>query len=106
VNKSIIGGLVALCLFTFNVSKSYSQTPIQPGCQSLDKAKKQIEDKHGEKLIFRGLSHRGHITFIYYNDTSGTWSAVIVRPETSNLLCMVDAGSTGETIHKDKTIKW
>ena len=44
MNKSIIGGLVALCLFTFNVSKSYSQTPMQQGCQSLDKAKKQIEE--------------------------------------------------------------
>ncbi len=106
MNKSIIGGLIALCLFTFNVSKSYSQTPIQPGCQNLEKAKSTIEDKHGERLIFRGLSRRGHLTFIYYNDTSGTWSAVIIRPETSTQLCMVDAGSTGETIHKDKTIKW
>ena len=106
MNKSIIGGLVALCLFTFNVSKSYSQTPMQPSCQSLDKAKRQIEDKHGEKLIFRGLSNRGHLTFIYYNATSATWSALIVRPETSNLLCMVDAGSTGEIVSKNDTIRW
>ena len=72
----------------------------------MHKAKKQIEDKHGEKLIFRGLSHRGHITFVYYNDTSATWSAVIVRPETSTQLCMVDAGSTGEIVSKNDTIRW
>lgn len=105
----IIGGFIALCLFMFNVSKSYGKTVSQSGCETLENAKIQIEDKHGEKLIFRGISARGHVTFIYYNTTSSTWTAAIIRPETTDMLCLVDAGLAGEIMEiKDSKnkIKW
>ena len=35
---------------------------------------------HKEKLIFRGISARGHVTFIHLNTDTQTWTAAIVRP--------------------------
>ena len=106
MSKIIKGGLIALCLFMFNVSASYSQVPVRSGCKDLAEAKITIQDKHGEQIVFRGISARGHVTFIFLNATSGTWTAAIVRPEASQQLCWVDSGFTGEQIKKKDDIKW
>ena len=75
-------------------------------CKDLAEAKITIQEKHGEQIVFRGISARGHVTFIFLNDTSGTWTAAIVRPEASQQLCWVDSGSTGEVVKKKDEIKW
>ena len=106
MSKILKGALIGLCLLMFNVSTSYSQVPERAGCKSLEEAKTYIQDKHGEQIVFRGISSRGHITFIVNNTTSGTWTAAIRRPENSQLLCWVDSGSTGEIIKKKDEIKW
>ena len=106
MSKILKGALIGLCLFMFNVSASYSQVPERAGCKSLEDAKKYIQDKHAEQIIFRGISARGHVTFIFLNDTSGTWTAAIVRPEASQQLCWVDSGFTGEQIKKKDGISW
>ena len=106
MSKILKGALIGLCLFMFNVSASYSQVPERAGCKSLEDAKKYIQDKHAEQIIFRGISARGHITFIFLNATSGTWTAAIVRPENSQLLCWVDSGFTGEQMKKKDGISW
>jgi hypothetical protein len=103
--KFIIGGLIALCLSLFYVSNAKSQTKPEPGCKLLKDATEFIEKKHGENNIFRGLSRKGHLTFIYYNSGSGTWTAAIVRPSNPTQLCIVDDGTTGEVIHKDNVLK-
>ena len=45
-------------------------------------------------------------SFIFLNDTSGTWTAAIVRPEASQQLCWVDSGFTGEQMKKKDGISW
>ena len=104
--KILKGALIGLCLFMFNVSASYSQIPMRTGCKDLAAAKITIQEKHGEQIIFRGISARGHVTFIFLNATSGTWTAAIVRPENSQLLCWVDSGFTGEVMKKKDDIRW
>ncbi len=106
MTKTFIGGLLALCIIAFNASASYSQVPMRTGCHDLAEAKNIIKDKHGEEIIFRGISARGHITFIFFNATSATWTAAIVRPESSQLLCWVDSGFTGERIPNNKPVRW
>ena len=106
MSKILKGALIGLCLFMFNVSASYSQIPERLGCKSLEEAKTYIQDKHAEQIIFRGISARGHVTFIFLNDTSGTWTAAIVRPEASQQLCWVDSGFTGEQIKKKDDTSW
>ena len=65
MSKILKGALIGLCLFMFNISASYSQVPERSGCKSLEEAKTYIQEKHGEQIIFRGISARGHITFIF-----------------------------------------
>ena len=79
---------------------------MRTGCKDLAEAKINIQEKHGEQIVFRGISARGHVTFIFLNDTSGTWTAAIVRPEASQLLCWVDSGFTGESIDKKASKIW
>jgi hypothetical protein len=55
-----------------------------------------LEGLHKEKIIFRGVSTRGHVTIIHLNKETGTWSANVILPSDINSLCMVDAGTTGE----------
>tara|TARA_R100000655_G_scaffold104904_1_gene152579 strand:+ start:2162 stop:2482 length:321 start_codon:yes stop_codon:yes gene_type:complete len=106
MTKLFIGGLIALCITMFNASASYSQVPMRSGCKDLAEAKITIQEKHGEQIVFRGISARGHVTFIFLNATSGTWTAAIVRPEASQLLCWVDSGFTGEQIKKEGAKSW
>jgi len=79
---------------------------MRTGCKDLAEAKVTIQEKHGEQIVFRGISGRGHVTFIFLNTTSGTWTAAIVRPETSQLLCWVDSGFTGEQMKKEASKNW
>ena len=106
MTKLFIGGLIALCIIAFNASASYSQVPMRTGCKDLAEAKVTIQEKHGEQIVFRGISARGHVTFIFLNTTSGTWTAAIVRPEASQLLCWVDSGFTGEQMKKEASKSW
>jgi len=109
MTKTFIGGLVALCIIAFNASASYSQVPMRTGCKDLAEAKITIQEKHGEQIIFRGISARGHVTFIHLNTDTQTWTASIVKPNDTQSMCLVDAGFTGELVdNKDsiKAFKW
>ena len=74
-------------------------------CKSIEEFKSVIIDKHGEKLVFRGISARGHVTFIHFNPKTQAWSAAIVRPTDTQNMCLVDAGFTGEVVDNVETIK-
>ena len=75
-------------------------------CKSIEDFKKVITGEHGEKLIFRGISSRGHVTFIHFNHKTQAWSAAIIRPSDTQNMCLVDAGFTGEIIDNADTIRW
>ena len=75
---------------------AYAQNPAP--CRDREQVIKFLEGAHGEELIFRGISGRGHITLIHYNSKTGTWTASIIRPQNPTLMCGVDVGSTGELI--------
>ena len=106
MTRKIIGGLIALCIIAFNASASYSQVPLRTGCHDLAEGKKIIKDKHGENIIFRGISARGHVTFIFHNADTATWTAAIVKPEASQQLCWVDSGFTGESVSNNNPVRW
>jgi len=101
----VIGGLIALCISLFYVSNAKSQAKLEPGCKLISEATEFIEKKHGENNIFRGLSRKGHLTFIYYSPETGTWTAAIVRTAKPDQLCIVDSGTMGEVLHKDNVLK-
>jgi hypothetical protein len=103
-NIIILGGLIALCLFTFNVSNSQGQEKLKAGCKYLKDAAKFIQGVHKETIVFRGLSRVGHLTFIYLNENTGTWTAAIVYPTHPSQLCIVDSGTTGEMIQEKDTV--
>ncbi len=73
---------------------AYAQNPAP--CRDRDKAITYLENVHGEELVFRGISTRGHITLIHFNSKTGEWTASIIRTQNPTLLCGVDNGGTGE----------
>jgi|TARA_R100001129_G_scaffold167176_1_gene134625 hypothetical protein len=95
----IMGGIVALCLFAFNVSQTKAQET-NPGknCRSMEKAVEFLEKNHGEFIAFRGLSIRGHVTTVYINETTGTWTALVLYPSLEHKMCVVDSGTIGEKV--------
>ena len=99
MNKILMGGIVALCLFAFNVSQSKAEET-NPGtnCRSMEEAVSFLEKNHGEFIAFRGLSIRGHVTTVYINETTGTWTALVLYPSLEHKMCVVDSGTIGEKV--------
>ena len=73
---------------------AYAQNPAP--CRDRDKAISYLENVHGEELVFRGISTRGHVTLIHFNSNTGEWTASIIRTQNPTFLCGVDNGGTGE----------
>ena len=101
-----MGGLIAICIFAFNVSQSKAQQT-NPGtnCRSMEKAIASLEKTHGEYIAFRGLSVRGHVTTIYLNKITGTWTALVLYPSLEHKMCVVDSGTIGERLEGEKENK-
>ena len=91
-------GCVVIFLFVLfmNITVSWSSVKASANCKPLPMAAGVLEGLHKEKIIFRGVSTRGHVTIIHLNKETGTWSANVILPSDINSLCMVDAGTTGE----------
>ena len=106
MNRILIGGLIAICLFAFNVPESKAQQT-NPGtnCRSMEKTVAFLEKTHGEYIAFRGLSVRGHVTTIYMNETTGTWTALVLYPSLDHKMCVVDSGTIGEKVEGKKDNK-
>ena len=104
--KILIGGLIAICLFAFNVPESKAQqTNSGTNCRSMEETVAFLEKTHGEYIAFRGLSVRGHVTTIYMNKTTGTWTALVLYPSLDHKMCVVDSGTIGEKIEGKKDNK-
>ena len=102
----LIGGLIAICLFAFNVPESKAQqTNSGTNCRSMEETVAFLEKTHGELLSFRGLSLRGHVTTIYMNETTGTWTALVLYPSLEHRMCVVDSGTIGEKVEGKKENK-
>jgi hypothetical protein len=56
MNRILMGGLIAICLFAFNVPESKAQTNPGTNCRSMEEAIAYMEKTHGEYIVFRGLS--------------------------------------------------
>ena len=107
IKKNILmGGLIAICIFAFNVSQSKAQQT-NPGtnCRSMEEAIASLEKTHGEYIAFRGLSVRGHVTTIYLNKITGTWTALVLYPSLEHKMCVVDSGTIGERLEGEKENK-
>ena len=91
-------GCVFIFLFVLfmNITVSWSSVKASATCKPLPMAAGVLEGLHKERIIFRGVSNRGHVTIIHLNKKTGTWSANVILPNDINSLCMVDAGTTGE----------
>tara|TARA_Y100000114_G_C11489662_1_gene199278 strand:+ start:49 stop:486 length:438 start_codon:yes stop_codon:yes gene_type:complete len=103
---NLMGGIIALCIFAFNVSQSKAQQT-NPGtnCRSMEEAIASLEKTHGEYIAFRGLSVRGHVTTIYLNKITGTWTALVLYPSLEHKMCVVDSGTIGERLKGEKENK-
>ena len=102
----LFGLLLVGIVIAFVEVNAETKQPQELGCRSLADFKRVIVDGHKEKLIFRGISARGHVTFINLNTDTQTWTAAIVRPNDTKSMCLVDAGFTGELIDNTDTIRW
>ena len=91
-------GCVFIFLFVLfmNITVSWSGVKVSSTCKPLPMAAGVLEGLHKERIVFRGVSARGHVTIIHLNKETGTWSANVILPNDINSLCMVDAGTTGE----------
>ena len=91
-------GCVFIFLFVLfmNITVSWSGVQASVTCKPLPMAAGVLEGIHKERIVFRGVSNRGHVTIIHLNKETGTWSANVILPTDLNSLCMVDAGTTGE----------
>tara|TARA_R100001230_G_C5664545_1_gene169137 strand:+ start:264 stop:644 length:381 start_codon:yes stop_codon:yes gene_type:complete len=87
---------ILIFVICMNISVAWSQPKSSITCKPLPIAAGIIEGIHKERIVFRGVSERGHVTIIHLNKTTGTWSANVIMPKDINSLCMVDAGTTGE----------
>lgn len=87
---------ILIFVICMNISIAWSQPKSSITCKPLPIAAGIIEGIHKERIVFRGVSERGHVTIIHLNKTTGTWSANVIMPRDINSLCMVDAGTTGE----------
>ena len=102
----LFGLLFVAIALVFTGVNAETKEPQQMGCRSIEDFKRVIIDGHKEKLIFRGISARGHVTFIHLNTDTQTWTASIIKPSDTKSMCLVDAGFTGELIDNADTIRW
>ena len=105
----LFGLLLVGIVIAFVEVNAETKQPQQLWCRNIEDFKRVIVDGHKEKLIFRGISARGHVTFIHLNADTQTWTAAIVKPNDTQSMCLVDAGFTGELVdNKDsiKAFKW
>ena len=106
IKNILMGGLIVICLFAFNVSQSKAEET-NPGtnCRPMEESVEFLEKNHGEFIAFRGLSIRGHVTTIYINETTGTWTALVLYPSLEHKMCVVDSGTIGEKVEGKKENK-
>ena len=78
-NKLVLGGIASAILLSF-INVSIAEPSPQMGCKPIPMAAGVIEGLHKERIIFRGVSNRRHVTIIHLNKDTGTWSANVIMP--------------------------
>ena len=94
MNWRLIFISIALMIFVAIAAKFAFGQEAQGNCTTTEKSSKAIKDI-GEKLVFRGISHRGHIVTIYLHG-DGKFSALVHLH--TGLSCLMDWGTNGEVI--------
>ena len=82
--------------FFFFTPQSAASQIRYPHC----KPKKEVFEflgRYGELPIFRGVSKDGHLTVVFLNRVTGSWTAVVILPNAppDKSVCIVDLGDTG-----------
>ena len=74
---------LALCLLT---APAYAEAP----CAEHDKVAAMLESQYGEIPFATGTVMAGAAAEFYRNDTTGTWTLLVIRPD--GLACIAAAG--------------
>jgi len=99
INKTrfvLISFIMVVLLVVLTCAVNAEQSMCKPMKETMDR----LKNYYKERMIFRGISARGHITLVYLNEDKGTWTASIIRPTDPTVMCGVDAGTTGEMLDK------
>lgn len=76
-----------------------SPASAQMQCGGYADAVAHLSSEYGESLAVRGMDGAGDVVEMFANPDTGTWTALIVRPD--GTACMVAAGGDFE-YHKPK----
>ena len=98
INKRwlLLGFLAFLLALFLNVSISKANIAPKMNCNNVNLAIEFLTKKFKEQMIFRGISAKGHVTMIYLNVDTGTWTATIIQPTDTSVMCSVDLGTNGQ----------
>ena len=65
-------------------------------CAPFKEADRNLQEVHGERQVFAGVTSAGSLLLIYLNPKNGSWTAIAVRPQGA-LACALGAGADGHT---------
>ena len=85
--------LVAFLIFFFSTEPRAKPSSCYPAQQLMD----DLHDLHNEKVVFRGIGMRGHVTVVTLDVKSQRWTAYVVKPVNPPMACIVDWGSSGSS---------
>ena len=71
-------------------------------CLDIKSAERNLMSRYKESKIFVGLSDKGHLIVIYYNQDTGTYSIGFVYPEYPDHICPEDAGTAVYKLDKGR----
>jgi hypothetical protein len=90
IRLAIIAALVA--------APAYAQQA--PKCGPRDQVVRNLAAKYGEEPIVVGMNAGGLLYEVYHSPASGTWTALVTRPDGTS--CMADAGEAMEVADRVK----
>ena len=86
---------ILIFVICMNISVAWSQPKSSITCKPLPIAAGIIEGIHKERIVFRGVSERGHVTIIHLNKKTGTFSVLEYHPSYKSF-CVIAYGSEFE----------
>lgn len=63
----------------------------QTNCASTDEVYSIVRDRYQESRVLSGFSLSGHVTEFWVNPDSGSWTAIVTRPD--GISCIADQGT-------------
>jgi hypothetical protein len=82
--------LAALALLSLGMGIVLAQPP--SACAPWEVIRNGLNERYGETVAGFGLAVEGHLTALFLNEETRTWSVIIFRPD--GLGCMVESGES------------